>query len=456
MNKYPMPTQDPKIRNQNFNEVALGYDLETAQLEAKRCLQCRHQPCVSGCPVNIDIPRFIKHIVQGDVNQAYETILEDNLFPAICGRVCPQETQCEAKCVRAIKGESVAIGRLERFVADHTTITLHSTIISNHIPVAIVGSGPSGLTCASELRKMGYDVTLFEALHAPGGVLTYGIPEFRLPKHIVQSEIHQLTSMGVRIICNAVIGKTMTIDQLFEAGYEAIYIASGAGLPKFMGIPGENYNGVFSANEFLTRINLMKSYKKSSDTPLYPVENVCVVGGGNVAMDAARSAKRMGATNVYIIYRRSEKEMPARLEEIEHAKEEGIIFRLLTNPIEVIGDNQFKVTKLRCIEMELGEPDASNRRTPVPKPDSTFDIVADNVIMALGNYPNPLLIRATKGLTADRWGCLQVDETQQTSLSGVFAGGDAVTGAATVILAMEAGKKAATSMHQYILKKHSE
>lgn len=449
-NKQPMPAQNPKDRIHNFDEVALGYTKEQALLEAKRCLQCKTKPCVKGCPVLIDIPTFIQQIIDDNIDGAYETILKDNLFPAICGRVCPQETQCEAVCIRGIKQESVAIGRLERFVADYGQQKPRTIGESKNQKIAIVGSGPSGLTCASELRQMGYDVTIFEALHLPGGVLTYGIPEFRLPKSIVLQEIDQLTNMGVHIETNVIIGKTLTIEQLFEMGFASIYIANGAGLPRFMHIKGENYNGVFSANEFLTRVNLMKSYKETSDTPIYPTTKVCVVGGGNVAMDAARSAKRLGAECVYVVYRRSEKEMPARREEIEHAKEEGIIFKFLANPIEIIANDSFYVTHIKCIEMELGEPDASGRRSPIPKKNSEFLLEADNVIMALGNYPNPLLMQTTPNLVSNKWGCIVVDENQQTSIPGIFAGGDVVTGAATVILAMEAGKKAAKSIDVYL------
>ena len=450
MNKHPMPTQDPKLRINNFNEVALGYSPINAVLEAKRCLQCRHKPCVSGCPVNIKIPEFIKAIVSDDINKAYEIIIEDNLFPGICGRVCPQESQCESKCVRGIKGEPVAIGRLERFVSDNSSYKPELEIHENHIKVAIVGSGPSGLTCANELRKKGFDVYIFEALHMPGGVLTYGIPEFRLPKQIVRDEVDKLRNMGIHIKTNVVIGKTITIDQLEELGFKAIYLASGAGLPKFMGIKGENYNGVFSANEFLTRVNLMKAYDKEADTPLYNAKNVAVVGGGNVAMDAARCAKRLGVENVYIVYRRGESELPARLEEIEHAKEEGVNFMLLTNPIEILCDDNFSTSHLKCIKMELGEPDESGRRRPLPKPNSEFLLNTDMVIMALGNYPNPLISKTTKGIDINKHGCFVVNDKLETSREGVYAGGDAATGAATVILAMEAGKLAAKSISDYL------
>ena len=449
MNRQQMPTLDHN-RISNFNEVATGYSHDMALNEAKRCLQCKHKPCVSGCPVNIDIPAFIKKLTENDVNGAMEVITANSLFPAICGRVCPQELQCEKVCVRGIKGESIAIGNLERYIADNASNTTTADIQENHLKVAIVGSGPSGLTCANELRQLGYDVTIFEALHLPGGVLAYGIPEFRLPKAIVQKEIDKLSTLGVKIITNVVIGKSITIDQLKQEGYKAIYIASGAGLPKFLGIDGENYNGVFSANEYLTRINLMKSYQLDSQTPIYPSKNVCVIGGGNVAMDAARCAKRMGTENVYIVYRRGKDEMPARKEEIIHAEEEGINFMLLTNPLEIIGDRDFKVTHLKCSKSTLGEVDASGRPKPIEIPNSEFMIPCDTIIMALGNYPNPLLKLTTKDLETNKHGCIVVDEDLNTSISGVYAGGDAVTGAATVILAMGAGKKAAKSIHNYL------
>lgn len=451
MNRQKMPTLENN-RTNNFFEVALGYNDKLALLEAKRCLQCKHQPCVSGCPVNINIPSFIKKIVDNDLNGAMEVITEANLFPAICGRVCPQELQCEKNCVRGIKGESVAIGSLERYVADNATNNTCYNITENNIKVAIVGSGPSGLTCANELRRLGYDVTIFEALHLPGGVLAYGIPEFRLPKKIVKKEIDKLTNMGVKLITNVVIGKTITIEQLKAEGFKAIYLASGAGLPKFLGIKGEHYNGVFSANEYLTRINLMKSYQENAKTPIYPSKNVCVIGGGNVAMDAARCAKRMGTENVYIVYRRGIEEMPARKEEILHAEEEGIIFNLLTNPIEIIGNENFNVTSLKCTKSSLGEKDSSGRARPIEIPNSEFEIACDTVIMALGNYPNPLLKLSTPMLATDKSGCIIVNENLQTSLEGVYAGGDAVTGAATVILAMGAGKKAAKSIDLYLKK----
>jgi len=456
--KVPIPEQDPKVRSRNFDEVALGYTEEMAIEEAKRCLNCKHKPCVSGCPVNVRISEFIALIAEGKFEEAYEKILETNSLPAVCGRVCPQETQCDARCVRAIKDESVAIGRLERFAADwamKNTKRKYKDIPKNGKKVAIVGSGPAGLSCAGDLIKMGYDVTIFEAFHMPGGVLVYGIPEFRLPKSLVQEEINGLLEQGVEIKTNMVIGKVLTIDELFEEGYSAVFIGSGAGLPVFMRIPGENLNGVYSANEFLTRINLMKAYREDAETPIMRGKLVAVVGGGNVAMDAARSALRLGAEKVYIIYRRSEAEMPARLEEVHHAKEEGIIFKLLTNPVRIIGDEKGWVKGIECIEMELGEPDASGRRRPVPKPGSEHVIDVDTVIMAIGTSPNPLIRSATPDLATNKWGCIEADEeTGRTSKEGVFAGGDAVTGAATVILAMGAGKKAAKAIDEYIKSKN--
>ncbi|MDD4211822.1 MAG: NADPH-dependent glutamate synthase [Bacilli bacterium] len=449
-NRQPMQSQNPKTRRANFDEVNLGYTQEMAVLEATRCLQCKHKPCVAGCPVNIQIPAFIHEIIQGNIQGAYNIITEDNLFPGICGRVCPQESQCEHLCVRGIKGLSVAIGHLERFVADHVPTCEVVIPLKNLSKVAIVGSGPAGLTCANELAKAGYQVTIFEALHAPGGVLMYGIPEFRLPKAIVINEIQKLRAMGVDIITNAIIGKTLTIPQLFEDGYQAIFLGSGAGLPKFMDIPGEQYKGVFSANEYLTRINLMKAYDPKSDTPLYPAKKVCIIGGGNVAMDAARCALRLGSEQVMIVYRRTEEEMPARIEEIAHAKEEGIDFKFLTNPVAIHASNTQEVTALECIQMVLGEADASGRRKPIPVPNSNFSIPCDEVIMALGNHPNPLLTKETKGLMTDKYGCFVVNEHLMTSIPGVFAGGDAVTGAATVILAMEAGKIASQSIKKYL------
>ena len=457
LTKNPMPSQAPEIRNQNFLEVALGYTPEQAMDEAKRCLQCKHRPCVSGCPVRIDIPGFIKEVAEGNFEAAYQVIAKSSALPAVCGRVCPQESQCECKCVRGIKGEPVAIGRLERFVADyhneHAT-QLPEKPVSNGHKVAVIGSGPSGLTCAGDLAKKGYEVTVFEALHLAGGVLVYGIPEFRLPKSIVQKEIDTLIALGVKVETNVVIGRTITIDELMqEYGFEAVFIGSGAGLPKFMNIPGENLKGVYSANEFLTRINLMKAYLPDCDTPIQHGKKVAVVGGGNVAMDAARCAKRLGA-DVTIIYRRTEAELPARREEVEHAMEEGIIFKFLTNPLEILGNDQGWVAGARCQEMALGEPDASGRRRPVAVEGSEFDIELDCVIMALGTSPNPLIKSTTEGLETERWGGIIVnEETGLTSRQGVYAGGDAVTGAATVILAMGAGKTAAAAMDEYLQKK---
>ena len=457
MTKNPMPHQEPDVRNKNFKEVALGYTPETAIDEAKRCLNCKHKPCVAGCPVGIDIPAFIELVAEGDFEGAYEIITKSSSLPAVCGRVCPQETQCEQKCVRGIKGEPVAIGRLERFVADYHNQNVTEAPekpVSNGHRVAVVGSGPSGLACAGDLAKKGYEVTIFEALHLAGGVLVYGIPEFRLPKTIVQKEIDSLKALGVKIETNAVIGKSLSIDELLEEGFESVFIGSGAGLPRFMNIPGENYKGVYSANEFLTRVNLMKAYKDDSTTPILKANRVAVVGGGNVAMDAARCAKRLGASEVYIVYRRSEAELPARAEEIEHAKEEGIIFKLLTNPIEITADENRFVNGMKCVEMELGEPDASGRRRPVEKKDSEFLIDIDCVIMSIGTSPNPLIKSTTEGLETQKWGGIIVDEeTGLTSREGVYAGGDAVTGAATVILAMGAGKTAAKAIDEYIMSK---
>lgn len=452
--KNPMPSQDPLVRNKNFDEVATGYTAETAIDEAKRCLNCKNQPCVAGCPVNIHIPEFIACVAEGRFEDAYQVIARSSSLPAVCGRVCPQETQCEGRCTRGIKGEPVAIGRLERFVADYHNANCAQKPVrpeSNGHKVAIVGSGPAGLTCAGDLAKLGYDVTVFEALHLAGGVLVYGIPEFRLPKAIVRKEVENLQALGVKIETNMVIGRVLSVEELKEEyGFEAIFIGSGAGLPKFMGIPGENAKGVYSANEYLTRTNLMKAYKEGSATPIMHAKNVAVVGGGNVAMDAARCAKRMGAENVYIVYRRSEAELPARREEVEHAKEEQIIFRLLTNPVEILADEQDNVVGMKCIEMELGEPDASGRRRPVKKPGSEFTMDVDCVIMSLGTSPNPLLKATTPGLETQRRGEIVADETGKTSLEGVYAGGDAVTGAATVILAMGAGKTAAKAIDEYI------
>ena len=453
--KQPMPHQDPLVRNQNFDEVALGYTAEMAKEEALRCLDCRHKPCVDGCPVRIDIPRFIKQIREGDEERAYRILSLSTSLPAICGRVCPQETQCEQRCVRGLKGEPVAIGRLERYVADrhndHAKIW-PAPIPSNGHKVAIVGSGPSGLSCAGDLARMGYDVTIFEALHVAGGVLVYGIPEFRLPKTIVEKEIKGLQALGVQIETNSVVGKTMAVDELFEDGFEAVYLATGAGLPRFMNIPGENLNGVYSANEFLTRINLMKAYLPDSDTPIQRPESVAVVGGGNVAMDAARCAKRLGA-DVTVVYRRGLEEMPARKEEILHAQEEGIHFKTLCNPTAVLGDDNNRVVAMTCVEMELGEPDASGRRRPVVKPNSEFTLNVDCVIMSIGTSPNPLIRTTTPGLETNKHGCIVTDELGRTSREGVFAGGDAVSGAATVIMAMGAGKTAAGAIHEYIQSK---
>lgn len=458
LKKVPMPEQKPEIRNRNFEEVALGYTEEMAIEEAQRCLNCKHRPCMSGCPVQVKIPEFITLTAQGKFEEAYYKIRETNSLPAVCGRVCPQETQCEQKCVRGIKGEPVAIGRLERFVADWAMKNLKKEpekVEPNGKKVAIIGSGPAGLTCAGDLVKLGYDVTIFEAFHTAGGVLVYGIPEFRLPKKLVQKEIDGLLAQGVKIRTNMVVGKTITIDELFEEGFSAVFIGSGAGLPSFMNIPGENLNGVYSANEYLTRINLMKAYKEHAVTPIMKSKNVAVVGGGNVAMDAARSAIRLGAEKVYIVYRRSEKEMPARHEEVHHAREEGIIFKLLTNPVRILGDEKGWVRGLECVEMELGEPDSSGRRRPVPKPGSEHVIDVDTVIIAIGTSPNPLIRSTTQGLETDRRGCIITDENGKTSREGVFAGGDAVTGAATVILAMGAGKTAARAIHEYIQSKNS-
>ena len=452
--KCPMPEQEPSIRNKNFEEVSLGYSAKTAVEEAQRCLNCKHKPCVSGCPVFVRIPEFITQLAREDFKGAYETIAQTNSLPAVCGRVCPQETQCEAKCVRGIKGEPVAIGRLERFAADWNMKHNESAaekVASNGHKVAVIGSGPAGLTCAGDLAKQGYDVTVFEAFHVAGGVLMYGIPEFRLPKAIVQKEVEQLKAIGVTIMTNMVIGKVLSVDELFETGFEAVFIGSGAGLPNFMRIPGESHLGVYSANEYLTRINLMKAYDPAYDTKIKQPKSVAVVGGGNVAMDAARSAKRLGAEEVYIVYRRSDEEMPARREEIHHAKEEGIVFKLLTNPVAIHADEDGLVQTIECVEMELGEPDDSGRRRPVEKNDSNFTLAVDTVIIAIGNSPNPLIRTSTEGLESNRWGCIVVnEETMQTSREGVYAGGDAVTGAATVILAMGAGKQAAQSIDQYI------
>lgn len=452
--KNPMPSQDAKVRAKNFNEVALGYDTNTAVNEALRCLNCKNMPCVSGCPVNIHIPAFIEKIKELDFEGAYDIISKSSSLPAVCGRVCPQETQCEAKCVRGIKGEPVAIGRLERFVADlHNECENSNTekIESNGIKVAVIGSGPSGLTCAGDLARLGYEVTVFEALHAAGGVLLYGIPEFRLPKKIVEKEINNLKGLGVKFETNIIIGKTLTIDELFEDGFKAVFIGSGAGLPNFMGIKGEGLKGVYSANEFLTRSNLMKAYLEDSQTPIMKDGKVCVVGGGNVAMDAARTALRLGADKVYIVYRRSMEELPARKEEVEHAIEEGIEFLLLNNPTEILGDENGCVKGMKCIKMELGEPDEKGRRRPVPVKDSEFTIDCNTVIISIGTSPNPLIKSTTKGIEVNKWGGIIVDEnTGASTREGVYAGGDAVTGAATVISAMGAGKTAAKAIDEYI------
>ena len=453
--KCPMPVQDPDVRNKNFKEVALGYTYEMAVNEAKRCLNCKNKPCVSGCPVNIDIPAFIAKVADEDMEGAYAVLSASSALPAVCGRVCPQENQCEGKCVRGIKTESVGIGRLERFVADwhreHST-EKPAMPVSNGHRVAVIGSGPSGLTAAGDLAKLGYKVTVYEALHTAGGVLVYGIPEFRLPKRIVRREIENLQALGVDVETNVVIGKTLTIDELQkEYGFEAVFIGSGAGLPKFMGIPGESWKGVYSANEFLTRINLMKAYRPDSATPVQHGKKVAVVGGGNVAMDAARCARRLGA-EVTIVYRRTEAELPARKEEVEHAKEEGIQFRFLTNPLEILADDQGWVRSIRCQEMALGEPDASGRRRPVPVEGSEMELPMDCVIMALGTSPNPLIKSTTEGLETQKWGGIVADaDTGLTSRPGVYAGGDAVSGAATVILAMGAGKTAASAIDRQLM-----
>ena len=452
--KIKMPEQAPDIRNKNFKEVALGYTTEMAIEEAQRCLNCKHKPCVSGCPVNVRIPEFIAEVAKGDFLKAYEVITATNALPAICGRVCPQESQCESKCVRGLKGEPVAIGRLERFVADwymeHHGEVMPQKTASNGKKVAKVGSGPSGLACAGDLAQLGYEVTIFEAFHTAGGVLVYGIPEFRLPKAIVQKEIDKLSAMGVKLMTNMVIGKVLSIDELIEdMDFDAVFIGSGAGLPSFMGIEGEALVGVYSANEYLTRINLMKAYIEEYDTPIKKSKAVAVVGGGNVAMDAARCAKRLGAEHVYIVYRRSEVEMPARLEEIHHAKEEGIEFHLLRNPVKILNDGNGKVAGMECQVMELGEPDASGRRRPVAVEGSNYVLEVDTVVMSIGTSPNPLIRSTTKGLETNKKGCLVVNEdTNETTREGIYAGGDAVTGAATVILAMGAGKKAAVAIHE--------
>ncbi len=450
--KVAMPEQDPNVRNKNFEEVTLGYTKEMAIEEATRCLNCPKKPCVDGCPVNVPIPGFIDKVVQGDFEGAYEIITSENALPAICGRVCPQESQCEGKCIRGIKGEAVAIGRLERFVADYHMANATSKAIAiekNGKKVAVVGSGPAGITCAGELIKKGYEVTVFEALHKAGGVLSYGIPEFRLPKALVAKEIESIEKLGVKIEKNVIVGRSVTIDELMEQGYEAVFVGSGAGLPSFLRIPGENLLGVYSANEFLTRVNLMKAYKyPEMPTPVKIGKNVAVVGAGNVAMDAARTAKRLGAENVYIVYRRGEDELPARAEEVHHAKEEGIIFKLLNNPAAIIGEDGW-VKGIEVVKQELGEPDASGRRSPVPVVGSNYVIDVDTVVIAIGQSPNPLIRQTTPGLDVQRWGGIIVnEETMMTSKDGVYAGGDTVTGAATVILAMGAGKTAAFAIDQ--------
>ena len=458
LNKVPVREQDPKVRATNFEEVCLGYNMEEAMEEAARCIGCKNAKCVQGCPVSIDIPGFIKEVKEGNIEEAYKVIGKASALPAICGRVCPQENQCEGKCIRGVKGEPVSIGKLERFVADYALendIKPVKAETTNGHKVAVIGSGPAGLTCAGDLAKLGYEVTVFEALHELGGVLVYGIPEFRLPKEkVVAKEIEKVKELGVQFETNVVIGKSTTIDQLIEEeGFEAVFIGSGAGLPKFMGIPGENANGVFSANEYLTRSNLMKAFDDSYDTPIAAGTKVAVVGGGNVAMDAARTALRLGA-EVHIVYRRSEEELPARVEEVHHAKEEGIIFDLLTNPTEIVVDDKGYVKGMKCVKMELGEPDASGRRRPVVVAGSEFEMELDTVIMSLGTSPNPLISSTTEGLEVNRWKCIVADEeTGKTTKEGVYAGGDAVTGAATVILAMGAGKAAAKGIHEYLSNK---
>ncbi len=455
LKKVPVREQDPDVRNKNFDEVCLGYNKEEAMEEATRCINCKNAQCMKGCPVSINIPKFISEVKEGNIEAAYATISESSALPAVCGRVCPQESQCEGKCIRGFKGEPLSIGKLERFVADwarENNIEPKAPKEKNGKKVAVIGSGPSGLTCAGDLAKLGYDVTIFEALHEAGGVLVYGIPEFRLPKDtVVKHEIENVKKLGVTIETNVVIGKSITVDQLIsEEGFDAVFIGSGAGLPKFMGIPGENANGVFSANEYLTRSNLMKAFREDYDTPIRPGKKVAVVGGGNVAMDAARTALRLGA-EVHIVYRRSEEELPARVEEVHHAKEEGIIFDLLTNPTEILVDENGWVRGMKCIKMELGEPDASGRRRPVEIPDSEYEMELDTVIMSLGTSPNPLISSTTEGLEVNKWKCIVADEEfGKTSKEGVYAGGDAVTGAATVILAMGAGKAGAKGIDEYL------
>lgn len=452
--KVPVREQKPEVRVTNFEEVCYGYNLDEAIEESQRCLECKKPACVGQCPVSINIPLFISHIKSGNIVEAAKVIALDSSLPAVCGRVCPQETQCEGVCVLAKKGDAVSIGKLERFVADwsrENNINLSAKALSNGIKVAVIGSGPAGLACAGDLAKLGYEVTIFEALHKPGGVLTYGIPEFRLPKETVMHEINNVVKLGVKLETNVIVGKTVTIDELIEKeNFKAVFVGSGAGLPKFMNIPGENLNGVISANEFLTRNNLMKAYENNYDTPIISGKKVAVVGGGNVAMDAARTAARLGS-QVYVVYRRSEKELPARAEEVHHAKEEGIIFELLTNPVEIIGDDKGWVKAIKCIRMELGEPDASGRRSPIEMKDSEFLIEVDTVIMSLGTSPNPLISSTTKGLEINKWKCIVADEnTGKTSKDLVYAGGDAVTGAATVILAMGAGRNAAKAIDEML------
>ncbi len=452
--RVPVREQDPKVRAHNFDEVCYGYNLEEATTEASRCLHCKNPRCVQACPVSVKIPDFIAKVAAGDIDGAAAVIAEDSSLPAVCGRVCPQESQCEGSCVLGVKGEPVAIGKLERFVADHSAGSCTGTStgsVTGGAKVAIIGSGPAGLACASDLAKKGYDVTIFEALHKAGGVLEYGIPEFRLPKDtVLKREIDSVKALGVKIETDVIVGRTVTIDQLMDKeGFKAVFVGTGAGLPKFMGIPGENLNGVFSANEFLTRNNLMKAFREDYLTPIHAGKKCCVVGGGNVAMDAARTALRLGADTT-IVYRRTENELPARKEEVHHAKEEGIDFQMLTNPVEILGDEKGWVRAIKCIRMELGEPDASGRRSPVPIPGSEFEIPTETVIMALGTAPNPLIVNTTKGLQATRRGGLEADAEGRTTREGIFAGGDAVTGAATVILAMGAGRKAAAAIDEYL------
>ena len=458
--RVPVREQDPKVRAHNFEEVCYGYNLEEATTEATRCLHCKNPRCVQACPVSVKIPEFIAKVATGDIAGAAAIIAEDSSLPAVCGRVCPQESQCEGSCILGVKGEPVAIGKLERFVADYSATTDTNPVEAPAAPtpgrakVAIIGSGPAGLACASDLAKKGYDVTIFEALHKAGGVLEYGIPEFRLPKDtVLKREIYAVKALGVKIETDVIVGRTVTIDQLMDKeGFKAVFVGTGAGLPKFMGIPGENLNGVFSANEFLTRNNLMKAFREDHLTPIHAGKKCCVVGGGNVAMDAARTALRLGADTT-IVYRRTENELPARKEEVHHAKEEGIDFQMLTNPVEILGDEKGWVRAIKCIRMELGEPDASGRRSPVPIPGSEFEIPTETVIMALGTAPNPLIVNTTKGLQATRRGGLEADAEGRTTREGIFAGGDAVTGAATVILAMGAGRKAAAAIDEYLSSK---